>query len=371
MGKQWDLFCRVIDNFGDIGVSWRLARDLATRGEQVRLWLDDASALAWMAPSGIPPGIEIKPWHQATQAPLMLARACDVLVETFGCDLPEAFLSQMAAQAAGGHAPQWINLEYLSAEPYVERSHGLSSPQFSGPAAGLNKVFFYPGFTQRTGGLLREPGLLQAQAAFDPQAWLAAQGVADQATSGERLVSLFAYPNAPLPQLIAALADRPTLLLVCAGQVQADLQSLSLPATLRLHALPYLSQDDFDRLLWACDLNFVRGEDSFVRAQWAGKPFVWQIYSQDDGAHGPKLEAFMDLWLAQAPAELAAQWRAAWRRWNGLAPYSSAELLTLPPTDTGSSALAHARQWRENLASQPDLLSQLSAHLLKHSHKSS
>ncbi|MBB4841619.1 putative repeat protein (TIGR03837 family) [Paucibacter oligotrophus] len=375
MGKQWDLFCRVIDNFGDIGVSWRLARDLAARGEQVRLWLDDASALAWMAPQGIPPGIEIKAWEQACRAslgPLGPQSPSDVVVETFGCELPEAFLHHMAEQAAQGHAPQWINLEYLSAEPYVERSHGLNSPQFSGPARGLNKTFFYPGFTPRTGGLLREPGLLQAQTAFEPQAWLAAQGVANQAASGERIVSLFAYPNAPLPQLLAALADRPTLLLVCAGQVQADIQRLSLPATLRLHALPYLGQDDFDRLLWACDLNFVRGEDSFVRAQWAGKPFVWQIYSQDDGAHAPKLEAFMDLWLTQAPAGLASQWRAVWRYWNALAREDAgAKRLALPDTAAGSAALAHARQWRENLASQPDLLSQLNAHLLKHSHKSS
>ncbi|MEO7887531.1 MAG: elongation factor P maturation arginine rhamnosyltransferase EarP, partial [Polaromonas sp.] len=43
---QWDIFCKVIDNFGDIGVCWRLAADLASRGHKVRLWVDDASALA-------------------------------------------------------------------------------------------------------------------------------------------------------------------------------------------------------------------------------------------------------------------------------------------------------------------------------------
>ena len=49
---KWDLFCRVVDNFGDVGVCWRLAADLAQRGEQVRLWIDDASALTWMALQG-------------------------------------------------------------------------------------------------------------------------------------------------------------------------------------------------------------------------------------------------------------------------------------------------------------------------------
>jgi uncharacterized repeat protein (TIGR03837 family) len=82
--------------------------------------------------------------------------------------------------------------------------------------------------------------------------------------------------------------------------------------TLSIFYLPQLTQTDFDHLLWACDLNFVRGEDSLVRALWAGKPFVWQIYPQDDGAHGPKLDAFLN-WL-QAPPSL----RRAHDIWNGL-----------------------------------------------------
>jgi len=339
----WDVFCRVVDNFGDIGVSWRLACDLAGRGQRLRLWLDDASALRWMAPQGAPAGIEVLPW----EASLTAAEAGDVVIETFGCELPAAFVARMAARAT---PPQWINLEYLSAEPYVERSHGLSSPQFSGPGAGLAKRFFYPGFTPRTGGLLREPGLLQRQATFEASAWLATQGIAPR--PGERLVSLFAYANPGLPELLARLGEAPTLLLACPGPAQAALAQQPLPPGLRWQALPYLRQTDFDRLLWACDLNFVRGEDSFVRAQWAGKPMVWQIYPQDDGAHGPKLQAFMDLWLAGAPAELAADSRALWRAWNGLAPWPR----HLP--DAGA-ALLHAQRWRVHLAAQPDLVSQL------------
>ena len=50
----WDIFCNVVDNFGDIGVCWRLACNLASRGKRVRLWVDDVSPLAWMAPSGYP-----------------------------------------------------------------------------------------------------------------------------------------------------------------------------------------------------------------------------------------------------------------------------------------------------------------------------
>ncbi|MEJ6007517.1 elongation factor P maturation arginine rhamnosyltransferase EarP [Paucibacter sp. AS339] len=344
---KWDLFCQVIDNFGDVGVGWRLARDLAERGESVRLWIDDASALQWMAPGPHPDRIEVLPWVES----LSVDHCGDVVVETFGCELPQAFLATMASKTP--RPPLWLNLEYLSAESYVERSHGLASPQFSGAGRGLSKQFFYPGFTARTGGLLREPGLLDQQARFDAQAWLSGHGL--QRRTGERIVSLFAYPNPRLPDLLAELARQPTLLLVCPGAVQPAVEQLLSTQpwpNLRWHALPHVSQPDFDRLLWACDLNFVRGEDSFVRAQWAGKPFVWQIYPQADGAHGPKLEAFMDLWLAQAPASLAAASRDLWRAWNGLQAGSSG-LMDLDEAHT------HALAWREQLLLHSDLSSQL------------
>jgi uncharacterized repeat protein (TIGR03837 family) len=238
--------------------------------------------------------------------------------------------------------PRWINLEYLSAEDYVERSHGLASPQFNGPGAGLTKHFFYPGFTPRTGGLLREPGLLEHVAAFDGPAWLEQRGWA--ARPGERVISLFAYANPALPALLDALADQPTLLLACPGPLQAQIADRP---GLRSIALPYLPQDDYDRLLWACDLNFVRGEDSFVRAQWAGKPFVWHIYPQhEDDAHHAKLEAFM------ARAGLPESWRSLWRGWNGLRPMTGS-LAGL------EDASAHAPAWCAQLAAQPDLLTQL------------
>lgn len=344
MGLRWDLFCHVIDNFGDIGVSWRLARDLASRGQQVRLWIDDASALAWMAPEGIPPQIEVLDWHASASA----SEVGDVVIETFGCELPEVFLASMAARQP---APRWINLEYLSAEPYVERSHGLASPQFSGPAQGLEKHFFYPGFTARTGGLLREPDLLRQQMAFDRASWLKTQGIAPR--PGERLVSLFAYPNPSLPQLLELLARQPTLLLACPGHARQMLSDLPLPAGLRWQPLPYLAQSEYDHLLWACDLNLVRGEDSFVRAQWAARPMIWQPYPQADGAHAPKLDAFLDLWLADAASPLADAMQGLWRAWNGLGPW---EGLSLP---AGSELQTHAERWRLKLASQTDLCSQL------------
>ncbi|WP_128000995.1 elongation factor P maturation arginine rhamnosyltransferase EarP [Piscinibacter defluvii] len=333
----WDLYCRVVDNHGDLGVCWRLAADLAGRGESVRLWVDDATALAWMAPQGSP-GVQVHAWDEAIAG----AAPGDVVIEAFGCELPEAVVAALAARQP---APVWINLEYLSAEPYVERSHRLPSPQRN----GLTKWFFYPGFTPATGGLLREPGLLQRQACFDGDAWLADHGW--PRAPGERVVSLFCYDGAPLPALLEALGDRPTLLLATPGPATTLLQERRHSGALRAVTLPWLTQTDYDRLLWSCDLNLVRGEDSFVRAQWAGRPFVWHIYPQHDAAHRAKLAAFLDRFLAGADAALAGACRTLHDAWNDAVP-----ALVLPEFEAWR---AQVLRWRDGLLAQDDLTGQL------------
>ncbi|MFD0668444.1 elongation factor P maturation arginine rhamnosyltransferase EarP [Ramlibacter sp. MAHUQ-53] len=344
----WDIFCRVIDNHGDLGVCWRLCADLAARGERARLWVDEPAALAWMAPQGLA-GVEVVHWTAGSPA----AEPGEVVVEAFGCDPHEAFVAAVAAKARReGRQPAWINLEYLSAEPWVERCHGLASPVMSGPAKGLTKRFFYPGFTPRTGGLLREPGLPARQRAFDPAAFLGALGLP---AGAERRVSLFCYEPPALPALLrqlgeAGLAGGPVRLLVTPGRaraaVDAALAALGDAPRPAISHLPALPQPAFDELLWSCDLNLVRGEDSLVRALWAGRAFAWHIYPQDDDAHHAKLEAFLG-WL-QAPPSL----RAFHQAWNGTAA------ATLPPIDLpGWTAAAVAA--RERLLAQDDLLTQL------------
>lgn len=325
---QWDVFCRVVDNFGDVGVCWRLAADLASRGEKVRLWVDDASALAWMAPGGLP-GVSVLPWNDTL--PDLAPGA--VVIEAFGCELPAPFVQRMAEAA---RPPAWINLEYLSAEAYVERNHRLPSPQHN----GLRKWFFYPGFTAATGGLIREPDLLQARRQFDRPAWLQQQGIALR--DGERLVSLFSYDNPMQAALLELMADAPTLLLLTPGVTEPS----QLPPRVRSQRLPCLTQPGYDRLLWSCDLNFVRGEDSFVRAQWAGRPFVWHIYPQHDQAHADKLIAF----LTRFPQ--VAGLRELWLGWNGLGSFPR-QLPPLAPWQAGCEA------WREQLLAQSDLTTQL------------
>ncbi|QXL85651.1 elongation factor P maturation arginine rhamnosyltransferase EarP [Comamonas sp. NLF-1-9] len=346
MAERWDIFCRVVDNWGDIGVCWRLASALAGEGLQVRLWIDDASALTWMAPAGCP-GVQVCPWPAAAPAD----GPAQVVLETFGCELPPAYVGAMAAMA---RPPVWVNLEYLSAEDYVQRSHRLPSPIFSGPGAGLTRWYFYPGFSVHTGGLLRERDLRQRQQAFERSAWRRRHGIAE----GQMAVSLFCYEPPALGAWLQTLAGSGRAhLLLTPGRASAAFarsqagQSARPDGQLAVTHLPTCSQSEFDELLWASDFNCVRGEDSLVRALWAGKPLLWQIYPQDDGAHHAKLDAFLD-WL-QAPASL----RRLHHAWNGMAAPAS-----LP--SPGDAVLY--REWsdcvlraRERLWAQPDLLSEL------------
>lgn len=347
---RWDIFCRVIDNYGDIGVCWRLACALADQAQDVRLWADDLGPLQWMAPSGHP-GVQALPWP-----PHPGVVPGDVVVEAFGCEIPPAFATAMGEQGATGRQAVWINLEYLSAERFVERNHLLPSPVLQGPAAGLQKVFFYPGFTPGTGGLLRERGLVERQKTFHRAAWLATQGIDFQ---GELVVALFCYEPAALANLLQQLAaaPEPVRLLVTAGRASAAVQQYFSSKTacwpapnghslLSISYLPPLPQTDFDHLLWAADVNFVRGEDSLVRALWAGKACIWHLYPQDDGAHHAKLDAWLD--LLQAPPTL----RQFHHRWNGLA---AAPLPALEPLAWRGCV----QRLREQVLAQDDLASQL------------
>ena len=377
---QWDLFCRVIDNLGDIGVCWRLAAQLAARGQRVRLWVSDASALRWMAPGGCP-GVEVRAWQAPPPTPD--EPAPQVLLEAFGCEIPPEFIAYSANRyRASGQRPVWIDLEYLSAQRYVERNHRLPSPISSGPARGWTRWFFYPGFTPATGGLLREPELMQRRQAFDRMAWRKAFAASDASDvgnvgdvggtgAGRRWMSLFCYEPPALAELLAQLRQRPTQLLVTPGRASAALQAalaqtqadrdgpqrpghrLGRLAIANLQACP---QPAFDEMLWACDLNAVRGEDSLVRALWAGQALVWQIYPQHDDAHHAKLQAFLD-WL-QAPLSL----RQFHARWNGL----SSAPLQWPDDDRLAEWSACIQAARARLLAQDDLLTQLLGFVASH-----
>ncbi len=368
---HWDIFCSVVDNYGDIGVTWRLARQLAEEfGIAVHLWVDDLQAFRNIRPEidchadkQVLNGVEIRYWTK----PLPNDIPGEVVIEALACDIPESYIQAMAGLSP---RPIWLNLEYLSAEDWVSGVHGLPSPH---PRLPLTKYFFMPGYTTGTGGLCREHWLVQRRDRFqsDPDAqstfWKRIGLPARE--PGHLRISLFSYESASLPGLLSACAtgDRAIDLLVPRGKaiphIAAWFSSKDIDAGDRLHRgklcvhiLPMLPQDDYDRLLWACDLNIVRGEDSFVRAQFAARPMLWQAYVQDEDAHLVKLDAFLDLYCADLPPATADLARRTWRAWNRQEEIGALWpdlLASLPQLDQ------HARAWATHLAAQTDLSSNL------------
>ncbi|MDH0748160.1 elongation factor P maturation arginine rhamnosyltransferase EarP [Pseudomonas sp. GD03842] len=369
MKASWDIFCTVVDNFGDVGVTWRLARQLVAEHEMnVRLWIDDLSAFVRLCPDADAgaakqycEGVEVRVWAKDWQP----VEPADVVIEAFGCHLPPM---QIEAMKNRDPKPLWLNLDYLSAEEWVTGCHGLPSLQSS----GIQKFFFFPGFRPTTGGLLREAGLIEQRHAFeqDPsarQAFLAGLGIYPQPQA--RLMSLFAYEHPQLGSWLDRLAEDfpPTHLLVPEGRILGDVErwlgsdglqagALHVRERLTIQVLPFVRQEDYDRLLWCCAFNVVRGEDSFVRAQWAGRPMIWHIYAQDDDAHWAKLDAFLELYLTGLSDTAARALTDVWRDWN--AGHDMAH--SWPALEEHRAELAsHAERWCLERALQDDLTTAL------------
>ena len=370
MQRQWDIFCTIIDNFGDIGVCWRLARQLTQERHQVvRLWVDDLTSFSYIAPDvnleiqqQVVQGVEICHW----QCISVEVEPAEVVIEAFACELPDVYVAALLQRKK---QPVWINLEYLSAEPWVVQCHGLPSPH---PRLPIVKTFFFPGFVQGTGGLLREKNLIAQRSAFsstEERAFLQRKGLIKR-KPGEIRISLFCYDTAPVTKLIRVLSEssKPVLLIVTEGSVAGSIASLlNNPSSrtekliqygqLTVQIIPFMEQADYDLLLWSCDFNFVRGEDSFVRAQWAGSPFVWNIYPQAEGAHWKKLDAFLDLYTANMPEEMADAVREIWTCWNGRYEINSA--IWLNYFSFREALTEHNKGWVKQLLKQDDLASSL------------
>jgi uncharacterized repeat protein (TIGR03837 family) len=353
MVRNWDIFCRVVDNFGDVGVCWRLARQLANEHRiPVRLWVDDLRPLHRLCPFVDPDkreqrviGVDVHSWSDATA----LFRPGDVVIEGFASELPDTCVASMAAAT---HKPVWINLEYLSAEPWIDGCHGLASPH---PTFPLRKHFYFPGFSAGSGGLLHERGLFAARDQF----------MANQPPRRELEISLFCYESAPVPLLLDVLAAsaQPVRLYIADGAPVAVARRHFggeppwKQGTLSAEPLRFLAQDEYDRLLWSCDINFVRGEDSFVRAQWAAAPFVWQAYRQPAEAHLGKVDAFLERYCHGLDAAAATAAVNLFRAWNsdgnGLAEAWHGFM------EQRAGIAAHADLWANELGNITDLATSL------------
>ncbi len=350
MNKRWDIFCKVIDNYGDIGVCWRLAKQLREEyALEVRLWVDDLNVASKIV-TGLDASfnrqkinaVEVCLWND--DASFANITPADVVIEAFACELPSSYIENMVT-----NKPIWLNLEYLSAENWVDDFHAQCSVH---PATGLHKTFFFPGFTDKTGGLIREQNLIAKRELAKAQL--------------KRLpslqVSLFCYPHAPIHSLLQAMAEGekkvecfvPTgsslgKVAEFFGQAQIGVGDTLIKQHLRLTVLPFLTQAEYDQLLRCCDLNFVRGEDSWIRALWSANPFIWQTYPQDEKHHLKKLDAFLEKYEVQADHVLS-EFHHAWldadispALWNKL-------IAALPTLKTHAELQTHKFEQQADLA---------------------
>lgn len=367
---HWDIFCRVIDNYGDIGVCWRLARQLTDEHKQyVRLWVDDLKSFQKIC-SQINPNkahqyvdnIEVCLWPNIFTE----INTADIVIESFACQLPDNYIKAMLNRSI---APLWINLDYLTYETWSIDFHTRPSPQIN----HLNKYFFFPGLEQ-TGGLIREKGLISQAERFqldtsEQAHFLKQLGVTKQPNT--LLMFIFSYENKALAEWLDVLRQSTEyyhillpstpLLHAIAKYLKIDLASL-VPYSIQkidnltLQIIPFVNQQDFDKILWCCDYNLIRGEDSFVRAQYAGKPMLWHIYPQQENTHIAKLEAFLAYYLQGLPIEIhhaIAAWWLAWNNQSNLAEAWLNYIRYLPEINK------HAKMWMNKQKTTTDLVTKL------------
>ncbi|QDE31353.1 elongation factor P maturation arginine rhamnosyltransferase EarP [Shewanella polaris] len=377
---HWDIFCTVVDNYGDIGVTWRLAKQLvAEYNIPINLWVDDLLSFSHILPKlDINKaqqsffGVNIFQWNNPLDIEF---KSGEVVIEAFACELPSQVKGQIEQlhHHSDTHAPTWLNLEYLSAEDWVDGCHGLPSSQPN----GVTKWFYFPGFSAKTGGLICERDLFNQRDEWqaDPKHKLALfkqlglQGINAQDT----VISVFSYETEALTALCHLWQASPTPVhaLIPKGRSLNSIQSL-LPCaiedlipgqqfiigSLTLHILPMTDQNGFDRLLWSCDFNIVRGEDSFLRAQWAAKPFIWHIYPQEDDYHLVKLQAFIQIYCDNLAPEIATTWsevNLAFNQGNTNAVVMHWQHLL----SVNLPLMQHAIKWPINALNDADLASRL------------
>jgi uncharacterized repeat protein (TIGR03837 family) len=312
-----DILCKVVDNYGDIGIAYRLARALSELSDPIRLRLvvDDLAAFAALDPAVDPEADyqrvhdwEVFGWNGAGSEAArraFLARRPRIVIESLACGRPD-WLEAIIFDPSERASCLIVELEHLTAEGYAQEIHRMPSLTRS---AFVKKVMFLPGFAAGTGGLIMDGGFVRSRerAASDAGraglrrellASLEASAAAEDAC-GRFWVCVFGYER-DYGRIVADLStfaqSRPILVLAAAGKSSDCLLSAwsSAGESFPLVPLPFLPQERWDEVLLACDFSIVRGEDSWARASLSGKPFLWQAYPQDGRYQMVKVDAFLE-----------------------------------------------------------------------------
>ena len=279
-----DIFCQVIDNYGDVGVAYRLAREFKRvyPNKKLRFVINQIEELNLIRKSE---DIEIILYKDISK----IENSADLIIESFGCEIPKEYMDK-----ALKNAKLIINLEYFSAEKWVDDFHLQES--FLG--GNLKKYFFIPGLSEKSGGILLDNEFLERKKKVEAnkEYYLEKFGIKEKY---DLIGSVFSYEK-NFDSLIEELKklNKKVILLILSEKTQKNFikyfDNGNNYDKIKFVKLPFFTYDKYEELLALCDFNLVRGEDSFVRALLLGKPFLWHIYPQDENTHIKKLESFLE-----------------------------------------------------------------------------
>ena len=289
------VLCKVVDNFGDIGVVYRLCKQLLfiNPGLKINLVIDDLSSFKKIN-SKINPklnfqnadGMDIYFWNDAELCHKEFIKndgekLC-VILECFQCGRPE-WMEKILFQEKLNRTVLIIMIDYLTAEKYAEDFHCLKSLTRS---AKVQKVNFMPGFTEKTGGLIIDSEWEKPEYNKDGP------------------VLFFTYEKnwSPFVKAVSEWAkDNPfwqnkkSFLLAPGRGKKSFLDAWSsLPKALPLTNLDFMNQNEWDKMMKSSSVLFIRGEESLSRACLSGIPFVWHAYPQSEEYQLVKVNALLE-----------------------------------------------------------------------------
>ncbi len=263
-----DIFSRFIDNYGDISIPLRLAHGL---------YID----------YGVTSNVFLTS-HELTQKILdknLFNEKINIIdidnmdknflpntnvVTIFDTQLPISYEAKLTNKNL------LINYEYFSAEQWVDDCHLRESIN-----KNYKKIFYIPGVRENSGVPIfakNDKGLYQTEG-----------------LKGTNTINFFCYFNEKIEASIKVLRTN-------FPQYDSVLHDRFDKAKNRGKNL--LSFNDFDKALSNSLINFIRGEDSLIRAILAGSPFIWQPYIQENNLHIAKLNAFIDHYFISLPPQL-------------------------------------------------------------------
>lgn len=281
-----DIFCEVIDNYGDVGVSYRLARELKKYYplKKIRLIIDKTDELNLIKKNF--DNIEIIKFSELNEQ----IKTSDLIIECFACNIPCIYMEKAYTESK-----ILINLEYFSSEDWIEDFHLQES--FLGKG-NLRKFFFMPGISPKSGGLIIDNDFIKRKETVEKNRSFYLKKF--NLEEGYDLIgSIFSYEK-NFEELISTLnkLGKKILLLIMSEKTQRNFikyfDNVNKYDKIQFVKLPFYPYDEYEEILSLCDFNFVRGEDSFARALLLGKPFLWHIYPQTENTHMIKLKSFLN-----------------------------------------------------------------------------